>query len=260
MADRHTIWYATRPLDNQSCPDIVKLDLRTNARTVVAHASDFALTPDGTKLLLVFPKNPAAVAANCGVSVPRQYDDAFVVRDLATGAQSTLPFAAYPSAGTGGPSGPVWISPPGDRLIAGTCVEDGCATLDFAVPKNFTGAIVRQQGSSAPACGCGTLVSGPDGVYGIDAGGIAAPQTRLRRYDPAHVVGPGTVVVTSRTIRLTMVVPTAAGLFVAGGPYNSHAVSLYRVDNGALHLVTSLPSPLPAFFALRPVKSFAASN
>ena len=257
-ADHRTIWYAARPLDNQSCPEIVKLDLVTNASTVVAHASDFTLTPDDSKLVLVFPKNDAAVRANCGASEPHQYDDALVVRNLATGAQSTLPFDAYPSAGTGGPSGPVWISPSGDRLVDGNCVEDGCAMFDFTVPVDLAGPIVRVRATTSPMCGCASIISGADGIYGIDRGGFAAPQTRLRGYTAAHLKGTGTVLVESKTVKLFLAVPTTAGLFVVGGPGASRTANLYRVDGDALHLVTTLASPYPAFFTVRPLSPFAA--
>jgi len=236
-ADHETIWYATQAEDNQSCPEVVKLNLLTNVRTVVAHAEDFTLSPDGRRVLLVWPKNDAAVNANCAVTVQKQYDDALVVRDLATGAQSSLPASEFPTAGTGGPSGPVWMSPAGDRLITTQCVFDGCSTLLWTVPRNLDGPI-QPSAAAGPACGCSRLLTGQGGMYAIDEGTSADPQTRLRRYDLTNLAGPGTVLVESKSVRLSTVVPTSAGLFVLGSPGG-----LYRVDNGLLRLIGPIDAP-----------------
>lgn len=241
MPDHRTIWYATKADDNQSCPEIVKLDLQTNARTVVAHASDFSLTPDGSKLLLVWPASAIAVTNNCrpvpypsGVQI---YDGAFVVRDLATGAQSTLAADKYPTAGTGSPTGHVWISPAGDRLIDGSCVLDGCGNRSWTVPPNLVGPIVLHKTTIGVNCGCSTLVSGPDGVYGVDQGNLSDPHTVLRRYDPTNLSGTGTTVVAPTDVILgASIAPTAEGVFVLGFPIGTQT-NLYRVDNGALQLV-----------------------
>ena len=249
MPDHRTIWYATKADDNQSCPEIVKLDLQTNARTVVAHAIDFSLTPDGKKLLLVWPNSAIAVTNNCrpvpypsGVHV---YDAAFLVRDLATGAQSTLAADKYPTAGTGSPSGHVWISPSGDRLIDGTCVEDGCGTRSWAVPANLDGPIASTS-TDGPRCGCATLVSGPDGVYGVDQGTFKDHRNFLRRYDPTNLTGLGTQVLAPPDGTLGSVAPTTAGVFVGGTPAGSTTAVLYRVRNGALQVVGPIASDIYA--------------
>jgi hypothetical protein len=244
MPDHRTIWYATKADDNQSCPEIVKLDLQTNARTVVAHASDFSLTPDGSKLLLVWPDSAIAVTNNCrpvpypgGVQI---YDAAFVVRHLATGAQSTLAVDKYPTAGTGSPSGHVWISPSGDRLIDGSCVVDGCGTHSWVVPPNLDGPI-SSPATDGPRCGCSTLISGPDGVYGVDQGGYKDPANFLRRYDPTNLTALGTQALAPPDGTLSSsVAPTTAGVFVLGVRAGSHSTTLYRVDNNALRIIADL--------------------
>jgi hypothetical protein len=241
--DHRTIWYATKADDNQTCPEIVKLDLQTNVRTVVAHADGFALTPDGTKLLFVRPASAVAVTNRCqpvpypsGVQI---YDGEFVVRDLATGAQSVLPIGAYPSAGTGGPSGHVWMSDSGEELIASNCVVDGCGTLTFTVPKDLNGPIVWEKTKFGPKCGCSTLVSGPNGVYGVDEGSWNDTRNFLRRYDATNLIGPGNEVIAPKDGTLGSIAPTTAGVFVLGVPAGS-TTTLYRVTNGTLQVVATL--------------------
>ncbi len=271
MPDHRTIWYATKADDNQSCPEIVQLDLQTNARTVVAHASDFSLTPDGTKLLLVWPASTIAVTNNCrpvpyspGVQI---YDGAFVVRELASGAQSTLAENDYPTAGSGGPTGHVWISPTGDRLIDATCVVDGCGTHTWTVPPNLSGPIVRGT-TDGPRCGCATLVSGANAVYGVDDGSYNHRVNVLRRYEPTNLIGSGAAVYSASGAGLWSVAPTTAGVFVTGLPAGSKVagswsgvppfppppvLTLYRVDNGRLTAVGSTTVdqifPIPPFVA-----------
>src|SRR5262249_19030888 len=148
-------------------------------------ADDFAITPDGTKLLLVWPRSQASIVNNCqpvpfpaGVEI---YDGALVERDLATGHQWILPLGdGHLQAGTGGPYGHVFISPEGNTLLTTTCTEDPCAAHGYSVPVYGSGTIdYRAEG---PACGCGTFVAADDGVYGVDIGSHNHPQNFVRRY------------------------------------------------------------------------------
>jgi hypothetical protein len=256
MPDHRTIWYATKADDNQSCPEIVKLDLQTNARTVIAHADDFSFTPDGSKLLLVWPRSAIAVTNNCQpVPYPsgvHLYDGAFVMRDLTTGHESTLPETAYPSAGTGGPTGHVWISETGEELISSNCTADGCGTLTFTVPKDLNGPIVLDKTRFGPKCGCSTLVSGPDGVYGIDEGTWNDTRNYLRRYEATNLTGTGAEIFAPKDGTLGSVAPTAAGVFVGGIPAGSTTGVLYRVANGALEVVG------PLGFTIHPIPDYIA--
>jgi hypothetical protein len=255
MRDRHTIWYATQALDNATCPEIVKLDLATNRRTVVAHASDFTVTPDRTRLLLVWPKNEPALRAQCGLSVTKQYDFALVVRDVRTGVQSTFSAADFPSVATGSPTGPVWMSAAGDRLVTEHCTNDGCMARTFVVPQHLGTPIILEPPASAPVCNCSTLVSGPEGVYAIDRGAYpGGRRSRLVRFDPASPRGAGIELLDSSSIPLWSVAPTTAGLFVAGTPSGSRTARLYRVDGRRLVEVATLPvgpaSPADGFVIL----------
>jgi hypothetical protein len=256
MADRQTIWYATKADDNQTCPEIVKLDLQTNARTVVAHALDFAITEDGSKLLLVYPYSNALVTNQCR-PVPlapgtSSYADDLSVRNLSTGAQSALPSGAYPSAGTGGPTGHVWISPSGEELVASNCVADGCVTMTFTVPKDLNGPIVPDRTKPGPKCGCSTLVSGPDGVYGVDEGSWNDARNFFRRYDATNLTGTGAEVLAPKSGTLGSVAPSAAGVFVTGRPTGSTTGVLYRVANGALEVVGPLATDVGHIYPIPP--------
>jgi hypothetical protein len=248
MPDHRTIWYATQADDKRSsCPEVVKLDLQTNERTVVAHASDFSLTPDGTKLLLVWPASDAFVANNCRpVPLPSgapTYDGALVERDLATGHQWILPLGDnHLSAGTGGPYGHVFISSEGNTLLTTNCVEDGCFANGYSVPVYGTGTIDYR--AAGPACGCPTFVSADDGVYGVDIGGLGHSQNAVRYYPWDRLQGSGTVIATAPNgMKLgSSVAATPAGVFVTGGG------NLYRVDNGTLQLLS--PASAQQIFAI----------
>ncbi len=257
MADHRTIWYATRG-NGADCSEVVKLDLRSNARTVVAFASDFTLSPDGSRLLLVWTA-AASTTKSCAEHAQLTFTtrNAIVVRDLPTGAQSSLSSTAYPSAGTGGPSGPIWMSPDGDRLVDAICTNDPCAMREFAVPAPLGGAITRA--GAGPACGCSTLVTGTDGVYGVDQGSYPNPQYRIRRYDAASVSGTGQVLATPNGISVgPLLAPTSAGLFVLGFPTGATVASLYRVTGGSLQFVSRLAAAANAPAGLFPIPPAAA--
>src|SRR5262245_21133078 len=237
MPDHRTIWYATHAAETlTSCPEIVRLDLKTNERTVVAHADDFAVTPDASKLVLVFPRSDAVVANNCqpvplpsGVST---YAAAFIERDLTTGEQWTLPVDGYHGAGTGGPHGHLYIDMAKNTLITANCVWDGCFTSTYAVPERSSDPIVFSD--AGPECRCETLVVGDDGVHGVSGVEDSAtqpPRTAIVRYRADRIEGSGTVIAESSDVALSSSVASMnAGVFVLGGG------NLYRVENGELRL------------------------
>jgi hypothetical protein len=254
--DHRTLWYATKANDNQSCPEIVKLDLQTGAHSVVGHADDFALTTDGSKLLLVWPYSDAWVANNCrpvplpsGVS---RYEAAYVVRDFTDNAQGAFGGESQPGDRGAGPSGRVWLSPAGDEIITTECVPTGCTTQTYDVsihpihPLPFGGA-------PGPACDCSTFVSGRGALYGIDRAHVDAPGTRLVRFDPTNLSAAEVVVLQSTNVAMTAVAPVSAGTFVVGHPTGSTTSSLYRVQRNALHLIGPLESgtvfPIPDYVA-----------
>jgi hypothetical protein len=258
-SDRETIWYDTHAVDNQSCPEVVKLNLRTDARTVVAHAEDFTLSADGSHLLLVWPASDAAVAGSCR-SAP-VYSAALALRDLVSGSSWSMPVADFPGAGTGGPSGPVWLSDDGTRIVTTQCVVAGCTTHAWIVAFGPSGHANIYRGSG-PDCGCSTLVTTAGGVYAIDRGTADPPQTRLLRYDPAHLSGAGEAVAAPRDVTLTTVVradralapdPTVrpgepkvfydVDFLVVGLPRGSRTPKIYALEAGALQAIGQLDVP-----------------
>jgi hypothetical protein len=246
--DHRTIFYALRAPDARSaCPSVMKLDLKRDLRTIVGTADDFALTPDGRKIVLVFPRSNASIVNNCqpvpfpsGVSI---YAGALVERDLVSGGQWTLPLGdEHLSAGTGGPYGHVFINDEGNTLFTTNCVEEGCFANGYSVPVYGTGDISYR--AAGPTCGCPTFVSAVDGVYGVDIGGSGHPQYSVRRYSWDRLQGSGTVIATSNVALGSSVAPTSAGVFVIGSG------NLYRVDNGNLQLVA--PTTAQQIFSIPP--------
>ena len=253
MADHRTIWYSTSQGHPRTCDEVVKLDLRTNTRTLMAYAIDFTVSADGSRLLLVWPKTPADLTAQCTEKPALTFTtrDALLVRDLRTGAQSGITTTDYPTAGSGGPSGHVWMSPSGNELIDSVCTQDPCGTRLWNVPQPLGAALPRST-TAGPACGCATLVSGPGAVYGIDEGSFRNRRTTLRRYDPAQLTGPGTVVVTPAGITMGSVAPTATTVYVAGYRTGSPTASVYRLAGDTLLPLSSSYGQLaaiPAFVA-----------
>jgi hypothetical protein len=215
----------------------VKLDLRTNARVVEAYANDFTLSADGSRLLLVWPKATSETATSCTEkpAITISGHDALAVRDLRTGAQSSVDVTAYPTAGTGGPYGHVWMSTSGNQLVDSSCTNDPCTTRSITVPTPLGGPLVMHAFGSGPKCGCGTIVTGSDGIYGIDIGSMDHPQTRLVRYPLEQLTGPGTALVAPPNVTLSNVAPTSVGVYVLGYPKGSKGGgSLYRFTAGAL--------------------------
>ena len=189
LEDHRTLWYATKTADNLACPAIMKLDLQTNVRTIEGQADDFSITPDGAELLLVWPASATAIQNNCrplpypsGTSI---YAGAFVMRNLATGITNTLPVDAYPSAGTGGPTGHVLIVQAANVLIDSICDANSCTTHSYSVPMHRAGLIT--EGGIGPACDCPTLVAGPDGYYGANIQPRLGRRRPLRRGLPRRI-------------------------------------------------------------------------
>ncbi len=257
LEDHRTLWYATKTADNLACPAIMKLDLQTNVRTIEGQADDFSITPDGAELLLVWPASATSIQNNCrplpypsGTSI---YAGAFVMRNLATGISNTLPVDAYPSAGTGGPTGHVLIVQAANVLIDSICDANSCTTHSYSVPMHRAGLIT--EGGIGPACDCPTLVAGPDGYYGAtfspDSGAVV-------RYAADYLAGSGTVRVLTKGVALSSVAPTASGVYVLGVLFGAKTTDLYRIDTagtpGLDHVATLGPSttltqifPIPPF-------------
>ncbi len=248
LSDHHTLWYATKAIDNQACPDIMKLDLQTNIRTIAGQADDFSITPDGSELLLVRPASKTAVTNDCRqVPYPsgtQIYDAAFVMRNLSTGVQNTLPLNAYPSSGTGDTTGHVLIVQTPNVLIASDCDSNTCTSHSYSVPMHGDGLITA--GDAGRMCSCATLVSGPDGIYGVGnqttfiIDGVTGTGTYhdVFHYDADHIDGPGAVIAQSTDGALSSsIAPTPDGVFVLGAPTGTQTTNLYRVDNGALTVV-----------------------
>jgi len=255
LADHETIWYSTSQGAPPHCNEVVQLDLRTNARVVEAYANDFTLSADGSRLLLVWPKPISDTATTCPETpaIKISGHDAIAVRDLRTGAQSAVDVNAYPTAGTGGPYGHVWMSPAGDQLVDSSCTNDPCVMRSITVPTPLGAPLVMHAFGSGPQCGCGTIVTGRDGVYGVDIGSLDHPQTRLRRYDPAQLSGPGTVLASPAGVTLSSVAPTTAGVYVLGRSQTTKVGYLYRFSAGALEQLA------PAYREVFPVAPYLAT-
>jgi hypothetical protein len=239
MPDHRTIWYSTTQSGPPYCNEVVKLNLETNARVVEAYANDFTLSADGSRLLLVWPK-PAPTTQSCSErpAITISERDALAVVDLRTDTRSSVDVTAYPTAGSGGPYGHVWMSAAGDQLVDSSCTNDPCTMRSISVPTPLGAPLVLHGFGSGPQCGCGTLTTAADGVYGIDIGSMDHPQTRLRRYEARDLTGPGTVLVSPTDVRLSVVAPTSAGVFVLGYPSGSPTASLYRYTDGTLERLT----------------------
>jgi hypothetical protein len=255
LADHETIWYSTTQGAPPYCDEVVRLDLRTNARVVEAYANDFTVSADGARLLLVSPKPYSDTATSCPETpaIKVSGHDAIAVRDLRTGAQSAVDVNAYPTAGSGGPYGHVWMSPSGDQLVDSSCTNDPCAMRSITVPAPLGAPLVVHDFGSGPQCGCGTLVTGRDGVYGVDVGSLDHPQTLLRRYDSAHLAGRGTVLVSPAGVTLSSVAPTSAGVYVLGRSHSSTTGYVYRFRAGALEQLA------PGYREIFAVPTFVAS-
>jgi hypothetical protein len=124
--------------------------------------------------------------------------------------------------------------------------------MAFTVPKDLNGPIVPDPTKPGPKCGCSTLVSGPDGVYGVDEGSWNDARNFFRRYDATNLTGTGAEVLAPKSGTLGSVAPSTAGVFVTGRPTGSTTGVLYRVANGALEVVGPLATDVGHIYPIPP--------
>ena len=247
QSNHHTIWYVTASNTSDAylpgqyhCTDVVRLDLVTSQRTVIAHADAFSVTPDGTRVVLQDVQPDSTCIANDSSLAPN------VVRDVATGAQSTIT----------GTMDRFVLSPDGRTLVGTHCsFDDDCrvqleaaalpATLGAPVqlhPINdqklsFMGLDARADGLYAlvdtqpQVCGCG----GPVDRYDRDV--------TVRRLSWNDLGGAGSTLFTVQgPMSFDGVAPSQAGLFAWGEPKVGGPFTLYRLDSGGAHVLRTLPT------------------
>jgi hypothetical protein len=228
MPDHQTLWYVTTGdpgVPNHGCPDVVTMDFRTNATSVIGHAFGVAVTADGRRFVL-----GPGVYSDAGVrqGCPGEAEDEFAVHDTATGAVSHAPLSGAPIASSG-PIG-VAISPAGDRLVTSQCSLDGCGVMTLDVPKSLGTPLVWST-SSPVSCSCQHFVTADDALYAL-VDTPMAPRAEVRRFAWNALSGPGTTVFSSSSPRrFGSPVPTTAGLYaLVGDEYSARSSHLYRLS------------------------------
>ena len=166
MSDHHTIWYVTQP-DTQTdpnpayaCDDVVRLDLAHNHRTVIAHARDFSVSSDGSRVLL---RSVEADTACPGPGTNRED----VVLDVATGAHSVVvtPKDTYfPN---------LELSPGGHVVVGTRCMSDNEYVDECHIPLQSAsipdqlGAAVTLRPINDQTLSFLDLVPRSDGLYAL---------------------------------------------------------------------------------------------
>ena len=101
LEDHRTLWYATKDADNQACPAVMKLDLQTNTthdRGPRRRLLDYARRlRAAARLALERHRDPEQLPTSPYPSNIVVYDGAFVMRNLSTGVQNTMPLSTYPT-------------------------------------------------------------------------------------------------------------------------------------------------------------------
>jgi hypothetical protein len=199
LGDHHTIWYETMPAMNShgpdTCGDVVRLDLASNQRTVIAHADAFAVSGDGSRVALqnVQPDSACTNGAN-------QVDGQNVVRDVNTGKESTI---------VGEVGGELALSPGGHVLVTTECngeYGDCALNLATAAVPNTIGAPVTLHTVNDDKLSFSRLSARNDGLYAMvvdGSGGCSCSgspsvvQEVMRRFSWTDLGGTGTPLFTT---------------------------------------------------------------
>jgi hypothetical protein len=245
LGDHHTIWYETMPaidvVGQDTCGDIVRLDLASNRRTVIAHADAFSVSGDGSRVALenVQPDSSCAADAN-------QVDGKNVVRDINTGRESTI---------VGKVEGDIALSPGGHVLVTNECNgEYGHCALNLAtaaVP-NTIGAPVTLHVVNDDKLGFFRLTARNEGLYASVedmSGGCscsespANTQQVVRRFSWSDLGGTGTSLFTTDGKHfIESIAPTNNGVLAVESRSTDSQITLDRFgSNGAVALAV-LPS------------------
>jgi len=211
MGDHHTVWYETSPNGSgaNKCSDIVRLDLASNTRTVIAHADGFSVSGNGERVAL---RNVQPDSVCNGSSDHIEGVD--VVRDLATGKQSQV---------IGQMQGDPALSPGGHVLVATTLHGedyDGTVVLTVAMLPDTLGAPVTMQTTNDVSLSFFDLMPRNDGLYALVDKEMPNDSTQqtVRRLSWSNISGPGTTVFTTTGPWIQQVAPSTNGVFatVAG--------------------------------------------
>jgi hypothetical protein len=238
MGDHHTIWYSETPDWSQpaiapnQCNDIVRLDLATNTRSVIAHAYKFSVAGNGDRVVLsaVIPD------AECSRDSYSETLGVSVVRDVSTGSQSTISgFDGYSD---------IAISPGGHVIATTTCTEgDGQCHISLrtaAIP-NELGAPINLQPTNDQTLSFTSLAAHDDGLYAVvdphpQSCGCGGQENRydadvtVRRFPWSDLASSGTVLSTVQgplTIDGAVIGPL--GLFGWGSDNASSELGVYRL-------------------------------
>ncbi len=259
MRDHQTIWYRTArdynlPSDQTTynCSDIVRLNLATNARTVIAHADAFSVAADGNRVVL------SGVRGDSTCSSTAWTPGINVVRDVSTGAQSTINGAFERFA----------ISPGGHVLVANHCPDEGDCRIPLwsgLVPGTLGGPVTMAPINDQKLSFL-DLVSRNDGLYAIvdkhvqecgcsGRGDRFDRDVSIRRLSWYDLDGAGTELFTVQgPFSVRYIVPSAAGLYAVAGENVNALPALFRLDSGGVHKVRTLPTEgLPSFAPIPPL-------
>jgi hypothetical protein len=245
LGDHHTIWYETMPAPNShgpdSCGDVVRLDLASNQRTVIAHADSFAVSGDGTRVAL---ENVQA-DANC-VNGANQSDGRNVVRDLNTGKESKI---------VGELTGELVLSPGGHVLATTECngeYGDCALNLATAAVPDTIGAPVTMHTVNDDELGFFHLAGSNDGLYAnveeMSSGSPANGQQVVRRFSWNDLGGAGTPLFTTDGAHfIDAIAPTSNGVYAIQSRESDSQVTLDRLGSSGAVAVQVLPTDPETF-------------
>jgi hypothetical protein len=242
------------------CSDVVRLDLATNRRTVVAHAQTFAVSANGNRVALeeVEPDIACTDTTKFVVGVN-------VVRDVSSGRQSAI---------VGDFEGSIAMSPGGHVLLATHCAtddynEDCPATLESAAVPDSLGAPVTLHDVNTHGSFT-SLVARNDGLYAIvdtmqrDCGCAGAPQDRtdsavsVRRLSWSALAGTGATVFTVHgPLQLDGLAVTPNGLYATGLASVKADRAVFHLGANGAQLLRLVPDPEAAFDFLGTIDAFA---
>jgi hypothetical protein len=251
MSDDHTIWYVTAPNGypaKYNCTDVVRLDLATNTRTVIAHAQRFSASADGSRVALT-SEVPNRICYGTHANLMERS----VVRDVATGAESTINDMQYWN---------LTLSPDGRTLVTTNCTSDdtGChyPLMSAELPAKL-GPTITLKTVSDPKISYLSLMPRADGLYALvdkqpqscGCGGRPERYDRdlsVRRLSWTDLSGVGTTLYTVQGPRyFDTIVPTDGGVLAAGAEdVKQPNRLLYLIAGGSARILRKLPAENPS--------------
>jgi hypothetical protein len=246
LGDHHTIWYETVPTGTKPsnrCNDVVRLDLATNRRTVIAHANSFSVSGDGLRVALT-DVPPDGVCTGSAQSVPGNN----FVRDLVTGKQSPV---------VGSLEGPLVLSPGGHVLVTTECTSDeydcSISLATAAMPSSLGSPITPHlvAGDKTEFFG---LIPGSDALYAFVnpspdgctcTGSPKDTQQIVRRFSWSDLGGTGTqVIATDGSDVIQSIVGSTGSLYATtvGGTGSNPTLTFNRIVNNQVVGLEKLPA------------------